>query len=411
MNTFRLQLRFLIPLLLTLGVAAYLALPLMDSLTLRWFSRDLNSRGELLTNALSDSIAEALADPNRGRLVPLFTRAAKDERLIAIGLCSRGGKLLAHTENYPSGLTCDAARLSAIPDSPIIQIPGGAAHIGVHAVVDDTGQPIADLVLLHDLSFIARRSEDTRRYLIFLIAALGGVIALITVVVAQLSWRGWVSGAQALLRGEGLIRPIAPSGELAPFAADLRSRLRDLEDEYRRSLELETGWNAERLRGAAPHPAARRRDHGRLESRAVHPRPRGRRHDRRAPAGERPRDGGRAGDARLLGNLDRARQRQRRPRDGQRPRPAARPSGRRRLHVAPALAHAPRKSRATTTASPTKGCGRFATSPTCGRCSARAIGTPTAPSTSASPTRSSTRRAARTRSSWCRTTTSPCCRR
>jgi hypothetical protein len=50
------------------------------------------------------------------------------------------------------------------------------------------------LVLLHDLSFIDRRSQDTRRYLIGLIAALGFVIAVITVVVAQLSWRGWVNG-------------------------------------------------------------------------------------------------------------------------------------------------------------------------------------------------------------------------
>jgi Trehalose-6-phosphate synthase len=249
MNTFRLQLRFLIPLLLTLGLAAYLALPLMDSLTLRWFSRDLNSRGELVTNALSDSIAEALNDPaHHRRLLPLFARAAKDERLIAIGLCSRNGILLEHTENYPASLTCDAAKLAATPASPIIQIPGGAAHIGVHEVVDETG-PIASLVLLHDLSFIARRSEDTRRYLVILIAALGATIALITAVVAQLSWRGWVSGAQALLRGEGLIRPIAAPGELAPFAADLRLRLRDLDDEYRRSLDLETSWTSERLRG------------------------------------------------------------------------------------------------------------------------------------------------------------------
>ena len=46
MNTFRLQLRFLLPLLVTLGVAAYLALPVMDRLTLRWFSRDLTLRDE-----------------------------------------------------------------------------------------------------------------------------------------------------------------------------------------------------------------------------------------------------------------------------------------------------------------------------------------------------------------------------
>jgi hypothetical protein len=61
LKTLRLQLRFLLPLVVTLVVAATLAVPLLDQVTLRWFSRDLNSRGLLVANALSDSVAEALA--------------------------------------------------------------------------------------------------------------------------------------------------------------------------------------------------------------------------------------------------------------------------------------------------------------------------------------------------------------
>ncbi|HEY2560835.1 MAG TPA: trehalose-6-phosphate synthase [Caldimonas sp.] len=247
MNTIRLQLRFLLPLLVTLAVAAYFALPLMDQLTLRWFSRDLTLRGELVTNALSDSIADAMKAPENGRLPVLFRRAAKDERLVAIGLCSHDDALLQHTENYPANLACQDARAAAALPSPVLQIEGGPVHVGVHSVVGDSG-PIADLVLLQDFSFIGKRSQDTRQYLIALITGLGAVIALITVVVAQISWRGWVSGARALMRGEGLIRPIAPTGELAPIAADLRQRLRDLEDEYRRSMGLQVTWSGETLR-------------------------------------------------------------------------------------------------------------------------------------------------------------------
>jgi trehalose 6-phosphate synthase len=111
------------------------------------------------------------------------------------------------------------------------------------------GAPQADLVLLHDLSFIDRRSQDTQKYLIAFIAALGIVIAIITVVVAQLSWRGWLSGARALLRGEGLLTPLLTTQrELAPLAEDFRERLRDLEDAYRRSLNRDDHWDAERLR-------------------------------------------------------------------------------------------------------------------------------------------------------------------
>ena len=249
MITLRLQLRFLVPLLLVLGGAAYLALPVMDGLTLRWFSRDLNLRGELLTNALADPIAQALKDAGAERLQPLFDRASNDERLVALALCSPEGALLQRTARYPVWLDCAAARTAAAQQPPGIQIPGGRVHVGLHPVTAESGT-VAELVLLHDLSFIERRSQDTRRYLIALIAILGAVIALITVLVAQWSWRGWVSGARALLRGEGLMQPagMRQADELTPLADDLRQRLRDLEDEYRRSLGPDAPWNPERLR-------------------------------------------------------------------------------------------------------------------------------------------------------------------
>lgn len=252
MNTIRLQLRFLLPLILTLVAAAYLALPLMDRLTLRWFSRDLNLRGELLTAALSESITEALAAPFEGarssRLRTLFTRTLKDERLLGIGLCSGDGAPLYRAGPFPSDLRCADLRTVAGGADTKLRIEGGPVHVGVHDI-GGAAEPAVTLVLLHDLSFIEHRSEDTRKYLIIFIAALGGVIALITVVVAQLSWRGWVSGARALLRGEGLVRPLVPTApELAPLALELRARLRDLEDAHRRTLGPASEWTPERLR-------------------------------------------------------------------------------------------------------------------------------------------------------------------
>jgi trehalose 6-phosphate synthase len=286
LKTLRLQLRFLLPLLVTLVVAATLAVPLLDQVTLRWFSRDLNSRGVLVASALSDSVSEAVIADRPSRLQPLFDRAAQDERLFAIGLCSTDGRLLQSTGRFPAGLTCAAAVDLARRGEPRLALAGGAVHVGVHEVIgqrpappapvalesdgaaqeapgDAASTPVAAfeaganrlvpevvgrLVLVHDLSFIDRRSQDTRRYLIGLIAALGLVIALITMVVAQLSWRGWVNGVRAIMRGEGLLSPLLPAPELAPFAADLRARLRDLEDEYRRSQGPEAEWTAERLR-------------------------------------------------------------------------------------------------------------------------------------------------------------------
>jgi trehalose 6-phosphate synthase len=240
----------------------------------------------LVANALSDSIADALASGRLSRLQTLFDRTAQDERLFAIGLCDPDGRLLRATDRFPSQLSCEQAIEMASEADRRLTLPGGAVHVGVHDVMgrppaappaaavrrpsDDWAPGEIDaepapapapgveqseaprlagrLVLLHDLSFIDRRSQDSRNYLIGLIAVLGFVIALITMVVAQLSWRGWVNGARALMRGEGLLSPLMPAPELAPFAADLRARLRDLEDEYRRSQGPEADWTADRLR-------------------------------------------------------------------------------------------------------------------------------------------------------------------
>ena len=47
--------------------------------------------------------------------------------------------------------------------------------------------PDGRLILIHDLSFIARRSEETNRYVFYFFLALTALISLITVVIAQLS--------------------------------------------------------------------------------------------------------------------------------------------------------------------------------------------------------------------------------
>lgn len=248
----RFQARFLIPLVVTLLVAAVLVLPVMDRMTLRWFSRDLNLRGALVADALSDSIARSLQSHGTPGLVPLFDRAVRDERLVAVGLCNVDGRLVRASTAYPQDLPCPAAKELALHSEPRWRLSSGTVHVGWHEVVTEAG-PQGGLVLLHDLSFIELRSRDTKWLLIALIAGMGFVIAVTTVAVAQLSWRGWLEGARALLRGEGLVRPpgalAASMPGLAPLADEMRERLRELEDEYRRSAAPDVLlWSPERLR-------------------------------------------------------------------------------------------------------------------------------------------------------------------
>jgi alpha,alpha-trehalose-phosphate synthase [UDP-forming] len=247
-NTFRLQLRFLVPLAFMLAAAVYLALPLVERLTLGRFERDLDLRGALVAGALADPIAKALADPKDARLLGLLDSTAQDERMLAAGLCSADGRRLRRSARFPASLSCSQARQAVTRAGSLVRLAGRPMHVGVYPVNGASGR-LGDLVLLHDMSSIERRSRETHGYLLLLIAALGAAIALATVVVAQLSWRGWIAGARALLRGEGLFRPLRPpTPELAPLAAELRARLRDLDDEHRRAWSPDAEWSPQRLR-------------------------------------------------------------------------------------------------------------------------------------------------------------------
>jgi hypothetical protein len=118
MKTFRLQLRFVVPLAAILAIAAYVALPLMDRLTLRWFARDLNMRGALVANALSESVADAVLDSKGRKIQALFDRTVQDERLVAIGWCNPQGQLARRTQRFPKDLSCERRTTSPAAPTP-----------------------------------------------------------------------------------------------------------------------------------------------------------------------------------------------------------------------------------------------------------------------------------------------------
>jgi len=247
MKTFRLQLRFIVPMLLVIVLAAYATGPVTERLAFRWFARDLQSQAGLMAGALADSIGESLDSGRPARLQALFDRASRDERLLGMLLCDAGGRTLQRSEGLPRGLDCAAARKVSQQREPVIELPRGRAYVSWSDVRGERGS-VAELALMHDLRYVEQRTRDARESLLILIAALGATMAVITAIVAQLSWRAWVGGALALLRGEGVLRPAPSSPELAPLALELRTRLRDLEDEYRRVQSPQGEWDAQRLR-------------------------------------------------------------------------------------------------------------------------------------------------------------------
>ena len=84
-----------------------------------------------------------------------------------------------------------------------MRLTQGTVHVSAIGI-EGNGRAWGRLMLVHDMSWVERRSSDTKWYLYYLFAIIGVVISLVTVLVAHLSWRGWVTGVRTMLRGEGL---------------------------------------------------------------------------------------------------------------------------------------------------------------------------------------------------------------
>ena len=250
----RLSFRFLIPLALALGAIAYGVVPLVDELTLKWFVSDLDIRKNLIASAVREPLVELLTDNARDRVrlqrvQALFTRILQDERLFALGFCDGAGKLVYRTPTLPVEVTCRPPGVPAEAAGRVLQQQRGALHVGATPVLAE-GRQLGELLIVHDMSFVERRSADTKKYIVYLFAAIGAVIALITVVIAELSFRGWMAGIKALIRGQSLaLSPEPKSRELRPIARDLEAMVRELEGERRMRDESQISWTPENLRG------------------------------------------------------------------------------------------------------------------------------------------------------------------
>src|SRR5580765_1001543 len=245
-----LSLRFVLPLALVLALIAYGVIPLVDSLTLKWFVRDLEIRASLMVSTMEGPLSELLASNSQDKIHAYFTRIMQDERLYALGFCDLNNRLLYKTQSYPDEATCESTA-SLMPDSfTVLKLSRGPLHMA-SASIESKGHSVGRLLLLHDMSFIQQRSSDTKWYVFYLFAGLGAVISLVTVLVAHLSWKGWVAGVRAMLKGEGLLTPLTQeqqAPELRPLAKDLRSLVQALEADRRMRDESQISWTPTSLK-------------------------------------------------------------------------------------------------------------------------------------------------------------------
>jgi len=250
----RFSLRFVLPLGLAIGTIAYSVTPLVDTLLFKWFVRDLDVRSSTLSSAIStDSLVPVLGSGSKPKIFSAFKKILKDERIYALGFCDLKGELLYKTENFPAEILCKHPEPtdSELGYSSIMKMGEGPLHVAFRPLQDDAGQAKGELVLVHDMSFVLKRSSTTKQYIFLFFAGLATVVSLITVFIARLSLRGWVSGIRALIKGEELITKPSLRGtspEFHPIVKDLKGLIRDLESDRKTRDESQVSWSPRALK-------------------------------------------------------------------------------------------------------------------------------------------------------------------
>src|SRR5438552_16036776 len=176
----RLSLRFILPLALTLAAIAYAVIPLVDRFTLQWFVRDLDIRTSLIANTIQDPLRDLVREGSRTKVLRFFDRIMQDERLFAVAFCDPSRRMIYKTAVFAASITCAGDDGDAVvSESRLVNLQRGPIHVAIHRVESD-GTAYCYLMLVYDMCFVRRRSDDTKKDMLYRIAAISAQVPLCT---------------------------------------------------------------------------------------------------------------------------------------------------------------------------------------------------------------------------------------
>jgi trehalose 6-phosphate synthase len=248
--------RFMLALILGLGLLTWAASVLVQRTTRAWFERDIVLRSRLAMATARETLATRWSPEKRRELRLALVDFTHDERIMAAAACTPDLTLLAATPDFPEPFRCErlGPRIRGASEAPpdslsawesVERLPGGTVHVSA-IPVSDGERALGLLVLVHDLSFVERRDALARRFLLLAFGILSAAAAAVTLVAARLSWRSWSDELRRFLR-TGKEPP-----EFRPLMRDVRELVERIVSE--REAEGEGGaWTPQRLKSALSH--------------------------------------------------------------------------------------------------------------------------------------------------------------
>src|ERR1700739_2318281 len=244
--------KFLVGLLLSLALLTWATSAIVQNTTRKWFENDVRLRAELVVSGAREALIAHWSRDERRELQRMLGEITRDQRIMGAAACDADLILLTSTPGYPQNFSCKEVGSHVRPpeNAPTptwsiwhqsTSLPGGSVLVS-GIPLENSGQALGFVVLVHDLSYADRREAQTRRFVLLAFGFLAVAASVITIVVARFSWRGWNQEIRRLARGE------PPNGpEFQPLLRDVRDLVERIMVE--KETELEGGaWTAQRLK-------------------------------------------------------------------------------------------------------------------------------------------------------------------
>jgi trehalose 6-phosphate synthase len=236
-----------------LAALAWAAAALLNGTTRAWYEKDVGLRARVVVASAREALAAHVSGGDRRRAAAVLSEIARDDRIMSASVCGRGMRTLARTGIAPPAYECEAlGERLADPAEGRLEIDrvedaeGGLVHLTAQPLLGDDGEVLGHVVLVHDLSFVARREAAMRRYTAGAFAIVALLASILTVLVRRLSWRSWNEELRRLISlgipGSG---GRSPRKEFQPLLSDVRQLVSDLAAEGGHGSGGR--WSAERL--------------------------------------------------------------------------------------------------------------------------------------------------------------------
>jgi trehalose 6-phosphate synthase len=246
-------LRVLFPLLGILAALAWGATLLVNQTTRSWFERDVSLRARLVASGAREALSAHTRSGDRKKLGATLEEIARDDRIVAAAICTPPLKTQASTGLADARHACESLVSRGITSVPAPGLDlfderrGGLVHTAVVPIVED-GQPVAHLVVVHDLSFVARRESAMRRFTLGAFGVVALLASIATVLIRRFTWRTWTAEIRKVLTlGRAVAWRPRPRQErmFGPVLSDLRAMMTELIADQ--GVSAGGKWTPERL--------------------------------------------------------------------------------------------------------------------------------------------------------------------